>query len=186
MLLANQGGQWQVVWDGGREGGGYNLAHATPQFVGDGIDEIRMTVSSWQFQDDPKRNVFGESNSGPHRYFEQTWTLDGERYVLEGEEVIPSGYNTVVEFMYALKTDEAMAATLTSGDNVVPTAVDLGLVQGPDDEDWYGWCDGQERSYIDPPCLVELPSGGHVRVFMVPDGDSWLISGIEPTEFSPG
>lgn len=185
MLLANEGDYWRVVWDGGRDGGGYDLGHSVPQFVGEGIGDIRMTASSWQLKDDPKRDIFHEANSGPHRWFDQTWALVGERYVLESEEVVPSGYNTLVEFMYALKTDQAAAASLTSDDDLTSTAASLGLVQEPDDQGWSGWCDGKERSYIDPPCMVELPTGDHVRVYMVPEGDSWLISAIEPTEFSP-
>jgi hypothetical protein len=182
MLFAKSDGGWWVAWDGGREKALYELGHSTVIFGEQGMSGLTVEGSSWKLTGDPKRDVFHESNTGPHRWFEQTWALDGDAYVLQGQQVIPSGYNTLVEFVYALKVgDDARAASLTLDEALVQTAKDLGLVQSSA-ERWSGWCDGQPRSYIEPPCIIELPSGDHVRVSMVPDGDSWLLSGIEPDE----
>lgn len=186
MLLVNEGDSWRVGWEGSRDAGRYNLSHTGPAFVGEGIDRVRIKGSSW-FRDDPQREVFGEGNAGSHRWFVQTWVLRGEAYVLESEVVVPSAYNTLVEFMYALKTDDLLrAASLTTNDELIRTAGELGLVQGPDDRDWHAWCGDIVGAWAEPPCIVELPSelpfSERVRVDMVPDGDSWLISAIERSQ----
>jgi hypothetical protein len=153
------------------------LAHTQAQFVGEGIDNIKVTGSSWNLRD-PQREIFHESNPGPHRYFDETWTLTGDEYVLAEKHVRPSAYNTLVEFVYRLSTgNEPGAATLVTDETLEETAKRLGLVQNPLGQEWLTNLD--RNTVCCGPIQVLEGSAAGVVVSFVQQGDNWLISDIQ-------
>jgi hypothetical protein len=177
LLLGLDGDSWRIVWDA-RHSEIAELAHTQVQFVGEGIDNIHVTGTSW-FLHDPQRNIFLESNPGPHRYFEEAWTLDGDKYVLAEKHVRPSVYNTLVQFVYRLSTgDEAGAATLVADEALVETARSLGLVQDPLGQEWL--ISLERNTECCGPIRILQGSAAGVTVWFVQQGENWLISDIQP------
>ncbi|MBC8449892.1 MAG: PD40 domain-containing protein [Chloroflexi bacterium] len=95
---------WQEVWKA-RDAAAWRHSHASLRFISDGIEAVVLESSSWLLGD-PKSSIFWEANAGPHRWFLDTWQRQGDAYVLVQSETRPSAYNTLVEFIYALKTGE--------------------------------------------------------------------------------
>jgi len=189
ILLGLDGDQWNKYWDSSGDER-TRFGHTRMQFAGDGIDSLQLTGDSW-FRPDPRRKVFHESNSGPHRYFEQTWVRSGDSYKLAAETANPTSYNTLVEFVYSLTIGDRIAAERWVVDSdLVNTAISLGLNQDPLDERWSGYCGNR---YSDgSPCTVLINELGEnnvivtdrgVRLTMTQTGTDSLISAIEPCTY---
>lgn len=175
LLLELIDGRWVGVWDSNRTAIS-ELSHTKIEFQGPGLDTVYVRGASW-YMKDAKSRTFRESNAGPHRRFEQVWVREGNEYQMQSARVVPSPYNTLVEFVYALRTDdEQTAASLVTDASLVDRARSLGLVQGYD-----GWC--AQYGDREPPCVVVRPDYSGARVEMAPDGEDWLISGIEPCTY---
>ncbi len=171
---------WRVLWDGvGSEMP--RLSHRKVEFVGERIDVIHVRGSSW-FYPDERRDIFHESNPGPHRYFEETWTLQGDGYVLLDHRVQPSAYNTLVEFIYRLSTaDESGAVARLTDSALLDKAKELGLVQNPLGQEWLTNL-GPETECCGPIHIISGAPRQVVVEFVQQRGD-WLISGIRPESY---
>jgi len=188
MVLGLEEGSWQILWDAQRQREISRLSHVGVEFGGAGLDQIEVIGSSW-FLEDPLSRTFYESNSGPHRWLEQTWVRDSDGYSLVSERPIPSAYNTLVEFVYQLRSGEDVAAkAFLNSPDLLQTARDLGLAEpfpvDPEDR-WYGWCTDNNPPPVhprpeEPPCHIEFKDGSRLVVEMVASGLDWLISAIEP------
>jgi hypothetical protein len=150
-----------------------SFGHTIIDFKGDGLGQLRIAGDSWSRQDGQRR-LFGESNAGPHRYFEQTWVRAGGTYELREEHVLPSPYKTLVEFVYRLSTgDRDGAAALVADAALVGTAISLGVVQAPLGQEWVASFD--TTAICCGPIFIEKPA---VKVSFEAQGAEWLISGI--------
>jgi hypothetical protein len=181
LLLELIDGRWVASWDSNRTVI-RELSHTKIEFEGPGVDTFHVKGASWYLKDQ-KARTFVEGNPGPHRWFEQTWVREGDEYRMQSGRVIPSPYNTLVEFVYALSTaDDQTATSLVTDMSLLDRARVLGLVQDPPGQRWTAWC-GQSREE-EPPCTVIRTDDSSARVDMVSSGESWLVSGIEPCTVS--
>jgi hypothetical protein len=179
LLLTLDGDSWRILWDA-QDSQMAELAHTKVQFVGEGIDSIAVRGSSWHLRD-PQRGIFHESNAGPHRYFNETWILKGEEYVLAEKRVQPSVYNTLVEFIYRLSTgDETGAATLLTDPTLLEKAKTLGLVQNPLGQEWSISLDRNAECCGPVRILKGLSQRVAAAVWFSHQGEDWLISDIKP------
>jgi hypothetical protein len=181
VLFSLDNETWSAKWTA-RVPEVIGLAHTHVDFQGKSIDTLRVFGDSWQ-RGDTKSDMFFESNPGPHRYFEQMWMRQGYKYVMLAESATPSAYNTLVEFVYALSTDDvATADSLVNDPSLIEVAKGLGLVQDPPGQRWTAWCPSPGEDN-EPPCKIVLPDSSGARVEMVSAGGDWLISGIQPCAF---
>ena len=172
----------RIVWDGARSEMA-KLSHGEVEFAGDGIDLINVGGDSWFYPDD-KKDIFHESNPGPHRHFQETWALRSDGYVLAEQRVVPSAYNTLVELIYRLSTgDEAGAAGLLADPALIAKAKALGLVQAPLGQGWDTNLDPQTEC-CGPIHILEGPPQQVTVLFTHYDRD-WLISDIKPEQYRP-
>jgi hypothetical protein len=177
LLLAFDENSWRVLWDA-QDTEIADLAHTQVRFLGEGIGNIVVMGDSLHLPD-TKSRIFHESNVGPHRHFQQTWTLEGDEYVLRDRQVEPSAYNTLVEFIYCLSTgDESSAEALLADPALLDTAKALGLVQNPLGQEWLTDLERNTECCGPIRILEGLPQ--RVVVSFAQRGEDWLISDIKP------
>jgi hypothetical protein len=121
--------EWRLRW-GSDQTEIADLSHTTITFGGDGIERLLVSGDSWLLQDDKSR-IFHESNPGPHRFFDQIWELRVDRYEKASESTRPSTYNTLVEFVYALRTGDSAVARWVTDPGLVDQAKGMGLDRYP-------------------------------------------------------
>ena len=102
-----------------------NLSLAQASFVGDGIDAVAGRNSDFALPDAKSRLILN-NHGGLHRWFHETWQRRGGSYVQVKKWVEPSPYNTLVEFLYALRNG-ADAARWAASSEVVAEAERLGV-----------------------------------------------------------
>lgn len=111
--------EWEEVW-WSRNDKEWPYSHTTADFGDTGIDTILVKSSSWiidngpKFLRDGKREIFGEANPDPHRWFFDRWQRQGDSYQLTERKTKPSPYNTLIEFLYALRNQQDANAWVTS------------------------------------------------------------------------
>ena len=113
------------------------LAHTEVEFLGEGIESIAVTGSSWHRTNPAEWHLPRvERRTAPlFRRDLESWT--GTSIVLAEKRVQPSVYNTLVEFIYRLSAgDETGAAALLTDSTLLETAQTLGLVQEPLGQEW--------------------------------------------------
>ncbi len=175
ILLSLRNGSWDVLWHA-RVPEITNLAHTDIDFIAEGVDRLRVIGDSWMLMEDPKRLLFHESNPGPHRYFEQTWVRQEDIYVMQSERVIPSAYNTLVEFVYRLSTgDDSGALALLTDASLLDAAKSMGLMQNPVGQEWLTNLD-RDTVCCGPVRILGPPVP--VTVSFVRQGEEWLVSDI--------
>jgi tetratricopeptide (TPR) repeat protein len=133
VLRFEDDGRWWIVWSSPRSGW-YN-SHGKLTFAGHGISEVILEGDSW-YCGDGRDNIFHESNAGPHRHFQSTWERQGDGYVLKEKKTIPTAYNTLVEFIYALSTGDGEAEKWVTDKALVEKAKQMKLVQNPLGQNW--------------------------------------------------
>lgn len=132
QLYRYDGPQWALRWQSRPGQEAWPYSHAEAQFAQAGIESIRIRSSSWApraepwFPQDPRSQIFFEANAGPHRWFTDTWQLQGDHYRLTKRQVEPSAYHTLVEFIYALQSGGDPTIWVTDP-QVIDTAQGLGL-----------------------------------------------------------
>jgi len=184
LLVALKGDAWQLAWDP-RGSELTTLSDSRTDFVdASGIDHVHVRGALWGSAD-PAGTIFAESHPGPHRYVDQTWTRDGQRYVLSASQVEPSAYNTLVNFVYRLSIgDEAGAAKPLADPSLIDAAKRLGLIQQPLGRRWTinpdpdAWVRGPIH-ILSGPEWNGGPPQPVVVTFEQREGH-WLISGIAP------
>jgi len=149
---------------------------ARASFMGDGLDRIIVATTS-VYHDDPKSQLFAEDYLGPHRVTIATWQREGDTYLMTDQYTESTAYNTLVEFLFALKTG-GEPALWTTGAELADEATRLGLQTLPQ---------RQEQLYydrLDPPVLrggpLTLDYGqGHVTFVFVQRDGQFLIDAID-------
>lgn len=119
------------------------------------------------------------------------WERIGDSYDMVQETVLPTSYNTLVEFAYALSINDRPAAERrVLSPSLVDIATSLGLGQNPLTEMWGGYCADQYTQGT--PCNILLTKVNQenqqatesaVRLEMSQVGNDWLISKIEPCTY---
>ena len=183
-LLGLTGDRWQTLWEGRRDGGGqWKFRHATVTSVAsegnaDTLATVRVRASSWGYDLTGRAAFFQEANPGPHRWFQDTWVRESDRYRLANSLVEPSAYATLVESVYLLSRDQdAEAGSLVTDPALVGQAKQLGLNVRPQKPSWLIDLSGPEVEQKGPIKIIEGPQ---VTVTFVQQGGKWLISDIRP------
>jgi len=175
VLRLGDDGKWRTVWSSPKTEW-YN-SHGRLTFAGHGISEIILEGDSW-LCGDGKDEIFHESNPGPHRYFQSTWARQGDGYVLKENKVIPSAYNTLVEFVYALSTgQDAEAEKWVADKALVEKAKQMELVQNPLGQSWMLAFKDSAAERLGPLKIESGPAEGVEISFIEKDGQ-FLISKI--------
>lgn len=183
-LLRLDGDEWNIVWDVDRVAG-WRGSHGRIEFPNGDLSQLVMHSDSWSEGADDLSGVIFEANAGPHRTFVDTWVRQGDSYVRQSAETVPSAYATLVEFMYALGNgDDAAARALVTEAALVDTALSDGL-DGWAGKSWLiacpvGDCGVQtgpigfdpQRYHGEPNALISF----------VEQGGQWLISDIKDTD----
>jgi len=182
LLLGLHAAGWQIVWDGEKSDMA-NLSHREVEFVDEGIDLIKVRGDSW-FYADEKKDIFNEGNPGPHRHFEETWTLQEDGYVRLEHRVVPSAYNTLVEFVYRLSTgDELGAGALVVDPSLLAAAKALGVVQSPLGQRWM--TNLEPTTECCGPIYITDGLPQQVKVSFVQSGDGWQLSEMKAERYQP-
>lgn len=180
------GSEWGPLWQMPRAAHGG--AHVTIDLDAN-LDLVHRRFSSWGAGGD--KNIFDESNPGPHRYFVETWQRVGNEYVLITTRTEQSAYNALVEFSYAMnQADWAGARVWATSDAVVQEAQTLqyrevgGLTLPP-------WQKGKPLDANCSSTKIEECATWRVStdsskvksrnftVHLVKQGDKWFVSQIE-------
>ena len=117
-------GAWRQVWPT-QQPSDWNYSLAQAEFAGDGIDTVTVRNSDWQL-DDSKSKLFAQNHGSLHRWFDEVWQREGDRYTLAERQVEPSPYNTLVEFIYALQANDDATPWVVSPETIAK-ADQLGL-----------------------------------------------------------
>lgn len=173
-LLTLQQETWALKWSLPASVVGFQTSI---RFFEEGINQIKVMGTSYGLMD-AKSRIFNEHKLGPHRYVEWVWRREGDGYLLETERVTPSAYNTLVEFIYALRTGDSLGVSqLVTDAALVETAVAFGLAQ----DDGVGLFISTDRGTGIPPWFVtsEADSQQAIRIQMIESDGHWLISAID-------
>lgn len=164
-------GWWEWVWYG--EDWNHSLAQAS--FVGDGIDALAVRNSDFALPDAKSRLILN-NHGGLHRWFHETWQRRGGSYVQVKKWVEPSPYNTLVEFLYALRNG-ADAARWAASSEVVAEAERLGVAAM---EYLFAGCLEWEMPGCEQagPLDVTVRGNQRVRFEFSQQGDEFLITDI--------
>jgi hypothetical protein len=179
-LFAFEQRTWRVRWMSARDPSG-RLSNINIEFGQDGLETVEVTGNSWLLPDE-KSNIFEEVNAGPHRVFHVTLALRDGQYVQTAEQVEPSPYNTLVEFVYALRHgDRAAAASRTTDPALVDELAALGL--GTAFSGGQAFPEGS--CCFGGPIVVSTGVPRPVRVTFVERDGEWFISGASVLEPAP-
>lgn len=183
-------GEWKVIWSSSHPSARWPDVRARVSFTGQGLSELTMEGDLWGFKDG-KEDIFMESNPGPHRRFVARWVREsgtkgtsegaasGDGYVLTKFDVVPSAYNTLVNFIYAVSTgDESEAEKWVTDKALIDRAKELKLVQNPLGQRWqidFSDPSGERRG---PIRIISGPAEG-VEIRFIEKGGQYLISEIK-------
>ncbi len=172
---------WQLLWDSGADEE-WRGSHGTVEFSDGDLSEIVVRSDSWVDGYDQLSNVLHESNSGPHRYFVDTWVRNGDGYVRSSAETVPAPYATLVEFLYALgQGDDAGAQEWVTQAELVSRARSFGM--DGDSRHWLITCPYGQECGVDEPIRFD-PTQYHgepaVAVYFEERDGQWLIRDIQP------
>ncbi|MEW5762893.1 MAG: tetratricopeptide repeat protein, partial [Bacillota bacterium] len=168
---------WHIVWRAPVAGPVWRASHGQINFTGPGLEEFTLQGDSWNVGDG-KDIIFHEANPGPHRKFCDTWRREGDGYRRIAARTIPSAYNTLVEFVWALATgDEDAAASLVTNRELVGKAKEAGLVQSPPGQRWLLQFEDPAQEQRGPFTISTGPAAGTTVAF-TKAGEKWLISAI--------
>ncbi|MEX0785524.1 MAG: hypothetical protein WD939_02695 [Dehalococcoidia bacterium] len=179
-LLRLEEDAWRVVWDSGADED-WRGSHGRVEFPSGDTSELVVRSDSWVDGYDELSDVLHESNSGPHRYFVDTWQRDGDDYVRVSAQALPAPYATLVEFLHALSVgDESGALERVTDDELVSVARGVGMDAAPGNY-WTAICeDGLACGEAEP--ITFDPTRYHgeppVAVYFEERDGQWLISDI--------
>jgi hypothetical protein len=183
ILFALHDRAWQLAWDP-RGSELATLSDSRADFAdAAGVERVHIRGELWDVVGDPAGKICYESHPGPHRFQDQTWTRNGDRYVLSSSSVEPSAYNTLVNFIYRLSTgDDAGAGQLMADPSRLDTAKRLGLPQQPLGQMWTTNLDANTVCcgpihILSGPLWRGGPPQAVVVTFLQRGGD-WLIAGV--------
>jgi hypothetical protein len=181
VLLRLEGDQWRIVWNAADHLADWRSAHGRVEFPQGDLSQLIVRSDS-AFGHDSLSGVLFEANAGPHRGFVDTWVREGDGYVRQSAETVPSAYATLAEFLYALGTgDDAGARALVADAALVGTARSLGL-DGAIGKNWLIHCDDWTHCLEEGPIGFD-PQGGrgepNALVSFVEQNGQWLISNIQ-------
>ncbi len=181
-LLRLEGDEWRIIWDSD-EIDEWRGSHGDVEFPNGNLSELVVRSDSWSDGYDELSDVLHESNSGPHRYFVDTWVRDGDGYVRSAADTVPAPYATLVEFMYALSIgNEFTARDWVTERDLLAAARDLGLDDGPT-KHWLITChNGIDCGKEEPITFDPRSEHGEPRaaIFFEERDGQWLISDIKP------
>lgn len=174
-LLRLEGEAWQIIWDVD-QAEGWRGSHGRVEFPNGDLNELVVHADSFSEGHDELAGVIFEANAGPHRQFVDTWVRDGDAYVRQSAETVPSVYATLVAFLYALATgDNAGAQALVTDAALVDRARSLGL-DGAIGKNWMISCDRPDCGLVAGP--IRFYAGPPVTISFEEHSGAWLISDI--------
>jgi tetratricopeptide (TPR) repeat protein len=176
-LLRLEDGRWKIIWSSSHPSARWPNVRARVSFAGYGLSELSMEGDLWGYQDG-KEDIFWESNPGPHRLFQARWTRDGDDYSRTAFKVIPSAYNTLLNFVYAISTgSDDEAAGWVTDKTLIDRAKELKLMQKPLGQRWQIDLNDPLVERRGPIKIISGPAEGVEVSFVEKDGQ-YLISSI--------
>ena len=167
---------WRILWRSPVEGSVWRAFHGRINLPEHGLGALTVTGELWTT--DGQGNVFAEANPGPHRRFQDRWERAGNTYKRVKAAIIPSAYNTLVEFTWNLSTgEESQAARLVTDKSLVQKAKDAGMVQSPPGQGWILDFTDETQLERGPFKILSGPATG-ATVSFKKVGSQWLISSI--------
>ncbi len=174
-LLRLTDDHWKLVWRPPVYK--WRNSHATVKISGSGLKELILKGDSAR-TNDGKNRIFNEKGGAPRRHFEDIWQRDGDSYKLTDYESIPSAYNTLVEFIYSLSTDdEAAAKDLVADTALIEKAKQLKLIQPDLSGRWMLKTADADAETEGPFTITGGPADGITFTFEQ-QGQKWLIKDI--------
>jgi tetratricopeptide (TPR) repeat protein len=174
-LLQLSNDKWGFLWS--PPVSMWRNSHGKVTILGHGLLEIVIESDSWEYNDD-KYNIFHESNVGPHRRFQDEWVRLKDTYVLKESRTLPSAYDTLVRFIYAISTGNDDEATkLVSNASLVDMAKQLKMIQNPIGQGWMISLDDTIVERTGPIKITSGPAEG-VEVFFVQEEGRYIIKDI--------
>ncbi len=174
-LLRLEGETWQIIWDVDGAAA-WRGSHGRVEFPKADLSELVVHADSFSEGHDELAGVLFEANAGPHRQFVDTWVRDGDAYVRQSAETVPSVYATLVAFLYALATgDDAEAQALVTDAALLDRARSRGL-DGAIGKHWMISCDRPDCGLGAGP--IGFYAGPAVTISFEEHDGAWLISDI--------
>ncbi len=179
-LFRKEEGKWTKIWASPKNS--WRNSDGSITFIGEGISEFVIKSSSFCYMDS-RTGIFLESNTGPRRWFLDTWIRQGDEYVIKTADTVPSAYNTLVEFIYSISVgDNKTAAGCVAEKELVSKATRLGLAQKPPGQEWGIENDGNDMT--GPLTVVvkseKTPLQRRIEFSFVNRDGRYLISAIIP------
>ncbi len=174
-LLRLSDDRWEFLWS--PPVSKWRNSHGKVTILGHGLLEIIIESDSWEYNDD-MYNIFHESNAGPHRHFQDEWVRLKDTYVLKESRTLPSAYDTLVRFIYAISTgNDDEAAKLVSHASLVDMAKQLKMIQNPIGQGWMISLDDPIIERTGPIKITSGPAEG-VEIFFVQEEGQYIIKNI--------
>ncbi len=177
MRLGTDG--WQILWHTSEPGDQWRAFHGVVAFTGPGLEGFNISGDIWNYEGQDE--IFSESNAGPHRWFSDTWERQGDSYRRVRATIIPSAYNTLINFMRHLKEGQtSQAVQLVADRNLITKAREAGMVQPlhPRGQDWVIAYNNDVHLLTGPITFITGPASGTAISFKKTGGD-WVIISIK-------
>ncbi|MGE5327944.1 MAG: tetratricopeptide repeat protein [Deltaproteobacteria bacterium] len=170
ILFKLKNNHWNRVWQLNRVTG-WKYYGGKLTFSEDGVSEFTREG----IYRDLKSRAFYNDNKGPYRYFKDTWVRQGDKYVQKKLEIIPSAYETLVQFVYNIsKGENSEAEKLVVNKLLISKAKEMHLIQNPFGQEWTVDTNNTKDGIIK---ITSGPAKG-VKVSFIKKGEQYLISDI--------
>ncbi|MCK5848015.1 MAG: hypothetical protein KAH01_02310 [Caldisericia bacterium] len=170
QYLVNDNNAWTINW--------------TSPFYPNGLIQVsepnlEMVTAKGQILLDPsgKSYIFGECNSSTyHRYYKNIWLLEDTKYRLIESSVVPSPYQTLVEFLFLLYNDEIeQAKQLTTKGSLVNQTIELGIIGNTGFYSSPRWILGDDGEDI---IIFRIKDRENVAFYFIKEDSSYFIDRI--------
>jgi hypothetical protein len=169
VLLRLEGDQWRTLWDAADHLPDWRGENGQVKFPRGDLSEVTVRGDSRSMA------VLASGRPGDY-YFVDIWARQGDQYVRQGVQTVPTPYATLSDFITALRAnDDERAASFVIDKALVPRARQLGL-PGPADMPFGVICDDDLECGKSAPLVSD--TGTSVAFSFVERNGQWLISDI--------
>jgi hypothetical protein len=191
-LLGLKDAKWELHWSSPKveqPNMKWQNNRGTIKFTKNDISEFVLQGDSL-FYLDGKERILAQTKSGRLRYIQQTWVKNGDQYILKGSGIVPSTYNTLIEFIYAIsKEDDNTATKYVMNRNLIIKAKELNMIQKSLDKEWWviypDTIFDEEGMNKQSPLIITMDSksGVGIKVDFINNGGKFIISKIDKCKY---